>query len=87
MAWIQLRVHTGKQEAELLSDYLMELGSVSITFEDGQDEPIFEPKLGETPLWNDTVVIALFDAGMDLAPVVEQIKTLPYMASDFTYKN
>ncbi|MGI2260278.1 50S ribosomal protein L11 methyltransferase [Shewanella sp. GXUN23E] len=86
MAWIQLRIHTGKQEAELLSDLLMELGSVSITFEDGQDEPIFEPKLGETPLWTDTVVIALFDAGMDLQPIVEMLKGLPYMAADFAYK-
>ena len=86
MAWIQLRIHTGKQEAELLSDLLMELGSVSITFEDGQDEPIFEPKLGETPLWTDTVVIALFDAGMDLQPIVEMLKSLPYMAPDFAYK-
>ncbi|MCF1427348.1 MAG: 50S ribosomal protein L11 methyltransferase [Shewanella sp.] len=86
MAWVQLRIHTGKQEAELLSDLLMELGAVSITFEDGQDEPIFEPKLGETPLWTDTVVIALFDAGMDLQPIVEMLKSLPYMAPDFAYK-
>ncbi|MCL1035558.1 50S ribosomal protein L11 methyltransferase [Shewanella submarina] len=86
MAWIQLRIHTGKQEAELLSDLLMELGSVSITFEDGQDEPIFEPKLGETPLWTDTVVIALFDANMDLQPIVEMLKNLPYMSQDFAYK-
>ena len=86
MAWVQLRIHTGKQEAELLSDVLMEMGCVSITFEDGQDEPIFEPKLGETPLWNDTVVIALFDAGTRLEPVIETLKTLPYMGVDFKYK-
>ncbi|MGL4474817.1 MAG: 50S ribosomal protein L11 methyltransferase [Shewanella sp.] len=86
MAWIQLRIHTGKQEAELLSDLLMELGSVSITFEDGQDEPIFEPKLGETPLWSDTVVIALFDAAMDLAPVIDMLKTLPYLGENFAHK-
>lgn len=86
MAWVQLRIHTGKQEAELLSDALMELGSVSITFEDGQDEPIFEPKLGETPLWNDTVVIALFDAGTNLEPVIATLKHQPYMEADFKYK-
>ncbi|MBV7317352.1 50S ribosomal protein L11 methyltransferase [Shewanella sp. NIFS-20-20] len=86
MAWIQLRIHTGKQEAELLSDLLMELGSVSITFEDGQDEPIFEPKLGETPLWSDTVVIALFDAAMDLAPIIDMLKTLPYLDDNFAHK-
>lgn len=86
MAWIQLRIHTGKQEAELVSDLLMELGSVSITFEDGQDEPIFEPKLGETPLWNDTVVIALFDATMDLNPIIDTLQALPYLNDSVQYK-
>lgn len=86
MAWIQLRIHTGKQEAELLSDLLMELGSVSITFEDGKDEPIFEPKLGETPLWSDTIVIALFDASTDLSPIIEIVKMQSYLGDNFTYK-
>lgn len=86
MAWIQLRIHTGKQEADMLSDVLMELGSVSITFEDGQDEPIFEPKLGETPLWSDTVVIALFDAAIDLKPILAHIETLPYIDNNTKVK-
>ena len=46
MAWIQLRIHTHRDHAEMLGDLLMDQGSVSITYEDGQDEPIFEPKLG-----------------------------------------
>ncbi|MCH4295912.1 50S ribosomal protein L11 methyltransferase [Shewanella sp. 3B26] len=86
MPWIQLRLHTSSEHAEALSELLMDEGSVSITFEDGQDQPIFEPKLGETPLWNDTVVVALFDAAFDLAPVVELLKGLPYLGADFHHK-
>ncbi len=86
MPWIQLRLNSNKEHAEPLSDLLMELGSVSITFEDSFDTPIFEPKLGETPLWDATTVIALFDAGDDLAPVIAELKAQPYMPADTDYK-
>ena len=38
MAWIQLRIHTHRDNADMLGDLLMDQGSVSITYEDGQDE-------------------------------------------------
>lgn len=37
-------------------------GALSITLEDQADEPIYEPGLGETPLWQATRVTGLFDA-------------------------
>ncbi|MCT7943466.1 50S ribosomal protein L11 methyltransferase [Shewanella holmiensis] len=86
MAWIQLRIHTHRDNADMLGDLLMDQGSVSITYEDGQDEPIFEPKLGETPLWQDTVLIALFDAGTNLAPTIEFLESMPFLGKGFTHK-
>jgi len=86
MPWIQLRVHSNSEHAEAISDLLLEEGSVSITFEDGKDTPIFEPKLGETPLWADTVVVALFDAGTDLMPTVELLKAQPFCGPDMQFK-
>ncbi|QSX30412.1 50S ribosomal protein L11 methyltransferase [Shewanella cyperi] len=86
MPWIQLRVHSNSEHAEAISDLLLEEGSVSITFEDGKDTPIFEPKLGETPLWADTVVVALFDAGTDLMPTVELLKAQPFCGQDMQFK-
>ncbi|MGX9459847.1 50S ribosomal protein L11 methyltransferase [Shewanella sp. A14] len=86
MAWIQLRIHTHRDNADMLGDLLMDQGSLSITYEDGQDEPIFEPKLGETPLWQDTVMIALFDAGTDLAPTIEFLESMPFLGKGFTHK-
>ncbi len=86
MPWIQLRVNTTNEHAELVGDLLMDQGSVSITLEDGKDTPIFEPKLGETPLWNDTVVIALFEANTDLTPMVEMLQTLPFLGEAMKYK-
>ncbi|GIU51963.1 MULTISPECIES: 50S ribosomal protein L11 methyltransferase [Shewanella] len=86
MPWIQLRISTNSDHADALGDLLMEQGSVSITYEDGKDTPIFEPKLGETPLWQDTIVIALFDAGTDLSPTVSFLETLPYLGKGFKHK-
>jgi ribosomal protein L11 methyltransferase len=44
---------------------LLEVGASSITFLDGGDEPVLEPKPGEMRLWSDTVVRALFDESQD----------------------
>ncbi|MFS1437135.1 50S ribosomal protein L11 methyltransferase [Shewanella sp. 10N.286.48.A6] len=86
MPWIQLRIHTHRDHADMLGDLLMDQGSVSITYEDGQDEPIFEPKLGETPLWQDTILMALFDAGTDLAPTIELLESVPCLGKGFNHK-
>mgnify|MGYP000452760972 CR=1 FL=1 len=70
MPWIQLKLNTTGANAEELSDALMEAGSVSITFQDTHDTPVFEPLPGETRLWGDTDVIGLFDAETDMKEVV-----------------
>jgi ribosomal protein L11 methyltransferase len=45
---------------------LVEYGALSVTLTDGGDEPLLEPMPGETPLWADTQITALFDAGVNL---------------------
>jgi ribosomal protein L11 methyltransferase len=40
---------------------LLEVGASAITFLDGGDEPVLEPRPGEIRLWSETVVRALFD--------------------------
>lgn len=62
MAWIQLIFTSSPQQAESLSDALSECGAAAVTFQDNADQPIYEPAIGETPLWSATSVIALFDA-------------------------
>ncbi|ACV25673.1 50S ribosomal protein L11 methyltransferase [Kangiella koreensis] len=65
MAWIQLKFDYKNPDADSLSDYLMELGALAVTFLDAEDKPILEPKPGETPLWEHLVVLALFEADID----------------------
>jgi ribosomal protein L11 methyltransferase len=64
--WRQLSVATSEAHAEPLADRLFELGALSVSFQDEGDQPLFEPKPGETPIWRDTRVIALFEPDVDL---------------------
>ena len=86
MAWVQIRINSTKENAELISDELMELGCPSVTFVDAKDTPIYEPKLGEVTLWADTTVIGLFDASVDMQAITDQLAKLPALQEKFVFK-
>jgi ribosomal protein L11 methyltransferase len=70
MSWLQIVFDTTREHAPALDDALLDLGALSVTLQDnipdtGIDEPIYEPTRGETPLWQRTRLLALFDAGSD----------------------
>ena len=48
-------------------------GALSITLSDAGDKPVLEPGPGETPLWRDTRITALFDADADLARLQDDL--------------
>ena len=62
MPWIQVRLDTTSDHADILEDLLMEAGACAVTLQDAKDQPVYEPELGTTPLWQDTVVVGLFNA-------------------------
>ncbi len=74
MPWIQLKLDSHPNQAEPLGDLLIELSAAAVTFEDGADQPLFEPDPGETKLWNSTRVIGLFDAGADMPTIITALK-------------
>lgn len=86
MAWIQIRINSTNAQAEQMSDYLEEIGAVSVTFMDSQDTPIFEPLPGETRLWGNTDVVALFDAETDMQQIVDLLKEENYLNENSAYK-
>mgnify|MGYP000754816366 CR=1 FL=1 len=65
MSWLQIRINTTRQQVEAIEDALLAAGAASVTMEDNADQPILEPALGETPLWNETRVTGLFIAETD----------------------
>ena len=65
MSWLQLETIIGQQRPETLEPVLEELGATAVWFRDAGEEPILEPKPGETPLWSATIVAALFPEDTD----------------------
>jgi ribosomal protein L11 methyltransferase len=65
--WRQLSVATAAALADPVADFLSRLGALSVSFEDEGDQPLFEPKPGETPVWNQTRIIALLESETDTA--------------------
>lgn len=86
MAWIQIRLNSTNQQAEIIGDYLEQLGAVSVSFMDSQDTPIFEPLPGETRLWGNTDVIALFDAETEMNQIVAALQQKHYLTEESAYK-
>ena len=62
MSWKQISFEVKKSETDLVSEVLMGLGSVSITYSDALDDAIYEPPVGQTPLWDNVKVNALFSS-------------------------
>ncbi len=76
MPWLQVRLAITPDQAAELEDQLLELGAVSVTFMDAEDQPIFEPDLGTTPLWSHTHLLALFEDGTDGDAVLAHLRLL-----------
>lgn len=91
MAWLQLKAHIDPSLAEQLETLLLDEGACAITLEDGEDNPVFEPERGTTPLWAETVLTGLYDdlEGIDdmLARVQRQwaIETPDTPCPDISY--
>lgn len=76
MPWLQVRLAITPEQAETYEDALLGVGAVSVTFMDAEDQPIFEPDLGTTPLWSHTHLLALFEADVDPANLVAHLELL-----------
>lgn len=76
MAWQELRLRTDSKQAEAYSDALFDLGALSVSIEDAaadtaDEKPIFgEPGEPVDQLWDNSIVLALFDVEIDVAAIV-----------------
>ena len=82
MAWVSLHIEAHSQNADLLSDTLMEIGALSASIEDANaetpdEQPIFgEP--GDPPpgIWNKTIISALFNDDVDVNAVMAEVEAI-----------
>lgn len=70
MSWVQLKLYVVPEQAETIESALTELGSAAVTMQDAADQPLFEPQLGTTPLWDHTEITGLFPANTNTDELV-----------------
>ena len=75
MQWIQLIIPCSRLYSADVESAALEAGALSVTLQDAADQPILEPAVGETPLWDDCVMTALFSSKIDTNNVNEQMTT------------
>ena len=77
MSWLQLHIDTSAASASDIESALLQLGAVSVTLQDNADQPLLEPGVGETPLWDVIQLTALFDGDSDSEKIINRLlKTL-----------
>ena len=79
MAWVSLKIEAQDNTADLISDTLMGLGALSAIIEDANAETIDEQPIfgepGDPPpgIWQQNLVSALFDEGVDIAQIMSNL--------------
>ena len=81
MSWLELSLTVRAGQQASIEAALEDLGALAITLHDADaDTPderaIFEPGVGETPLWQDIVLQALFARDVDRAGLVHALTDL-----------
>lgn len=74
MSWLQIRLAVTPENATAHEDRLLGMGAVSVTFMDAEDQPIYEPDLGTTPLWSKTHLLGLFEDSLSLQALEQLLK-------------
>lgn len=88
MPWLELQLTLDARQQPRAEAALEDLGALSVTLTDAEaDTPdeaaIFEPGVGETPLWASLMLHALFDADADRRVLLQVLhEALPELAPD-----
>ena len=88
MPWLELCLTVRAEQQPRVEEALDDLGALSITLRDADastpdERAIFEPGVGELPLWPTITLNALFDADADRRGLVETLgELLPWLEPD-----
>lgn len=66
MDWRQFVMNLDALDPAVVENAFLQLGAASVTLTDAGDEPVLEPRPGETPLWSRTRITGLFPGDADL---------------------
>ncbi|SFB81272.1 [LSU ribosomal protein L11P]-lysine N-methyltransferase [Marinospirillum celere] len=74
MSWLQIKTLVNPEQSAILEDWLLEAGACAITLTDAEDNPVFEPIRGTTPLWQATWITGLYDGQKDAQAMKKDIQ-------------
>lgn len=76
MSWQQVHIIIPAEHIDIFEDQLLTFGALSITLQDAEDHPIFEPEVNSHPLWQRTKMTALFTMDSDIEKIAGQLQDL-----------
>jgi len=88
MPWLELSLTIRSEQQPRVEEALDDLGALSVTLQDADaetpdEQAIFEPGVGELPLWPTITLNALFDADTDRRGLSEALgELLPWLEPD-----
>ena len=74
--WFQISIVASSKNYQDVEQTLLALGAQSVSFKDAADNPILEPRPGETPLWRDAIITGLYDDHADPSFLTQRISEL-----------
>lgn len=77
MGWLQLHLVAARDRVTALEEALLAVGAVAVTLGDHRDTPILEPGVGETPLWPEVELSALFEEDSDPGRIHAALDAMP----------
>ncbi len=78
MSWKRIVFQVNADQLDELESHLWDFGAVSVTVTDPEDNPIYEPPPGETPLWQEVNVAGLFEENADVQSIVHQAESVGF---------
>ena len=79
MAWLLLKIEANEQNADTISDALMNIGALSASIEDANAETLAEEAIfgepGNPPpgIWQKSVITAMFDENANISQIVKTL--------------
>lgn len=86
MAWLQLTISAAEQIAPQVGDLLTDLGAEAVTYRDAEDNPIFEPPIGQSVYWQQSLVTGLFSVDTDMQPIIQALSQSGWFNDGLQYK-
>jgi len=76
--WQSVSMIVDRNQVEELESTLWDLGALSVTVQDAGDEPLLEPGVDETPLWQMNRVTGLYNSSADIHEVLRHLEAAGY---------